>query len=697
MTATTFARPRSDAKKLSNTSFRRDIQGLRMVAVLVVIFDHLVGWPSGGFVGVDIFFVISGFLITGLLLREHDKTGTISFSGFYRNRIRRIAPAATLVIAVTLVAASLLFNSGRFTSTIQDSIWAFLFTANWNYAVTGTDYFEASGPASPLQHFWSLAVEEQFYFVWPWLMLAIFVLAGRHAGWGRQKTRQVIGFALGALTVASFLWSLWETDNDPGVAYFSTFSRAWELGVGALIAVFAGVFENMPSKMRQALAYAGLVGIAVSLAVVSETTAFPAPWAALPVLCTAAVIVGGTGSHETAPWLLTNRVAGYIGNISYSLYLWHFPVIVIYTSVVGETAVDLAVCALIFTAAAIYSFHLVEDPIRRSNWLSGPSKVRRQTESGPGQGYKLTALSLLAVAAMATTGTALIQHTSAPVSAVAPPVAQISGATAPEKEASPELAKLQEELKSALTSPEWPALKPSIEEVMAGSQAPEDIMWCGKNVVEESRCTWGDPNATKTIVTVGNSISMTYIAALRAAIGTSQGWKLVAYGMFGCPFGDKASLEGLSTVPEGCAERADQAVAAINRIQPNLVVMSGIQKYDSAAAKMKDITAPVRYVFLPGTPVDKDVESCYTKLSTPADCVSRVPSNWGYHEKKLAADFPLQGVFVDSLPWYCFEGSCPSFAGTVPTKLDPSHITASYAERLGPVIREQFIEQGLLD
>lgn len=666
-----------------------------MVAVLVVILDHLVGWPSGGFVGVDIFFVISGFLITGLLLREHDKTGTISFTSFYRNRVRRIAPAATLVLAATVAAAAMMFNSSRFVSTIQESVWAFFFAANWNFAAAGTDYFQAAGPQSPLQHFWSLAVEEQFYFVWPWIMLGIFAFVSRQTSWGIREARLLIGMILAVLTLASFVWALAETANAPTVAYFSTFSRAWELGVGALIAVLGGVFEKLPDRMRRPLAYAGLAGIVVALFVVTEDAAFPAPWALLPVLATGAIIIAGTGSHKPTVWVLSNSVAGYIGNISYSLYLWHFPVIVIFTSTFGNSPTSLAICALIFSLAAVYSYHLVEDPIRRSHWLSGKKKPGQSNRNSTGvSAYKLKALSLLALITLVVVGVAMsppkpVVNTA--VSPVALPSPSVSAAVN-----SPELTKLQNEIQVALSSPVWPNLNPSLDEVIAGPQAPDDVMWCGKNRVEEARCTWGDPNATKTIVTVGNSISMTYVAALRSAIGNADGWKLISYGMFGCPFGDTASLEGLSTIPDGCAERADEAVSAINRLKPTLVVMSGIQKYESAAVKLKEITAPVSYVFLPGTPVDKDIASCYSRVSAPADCVSKTSESWGYHEKKLATLFPAQGTFVNSLAWYCYEGNCPSFVGNIPTKLDASHITAQYAERLGPVIREAFTQQNIM-
>jgi hypothetical protein len=241
----TISRADTDSSRVARkNTYRPDIQGLRMVAVVAVLLDHMIEWPSGGFVGVDVFFVISGFLITGLLLREHDRTGTISFSGFYRSRIRRIAPAAASVLIVTVTPARFAFGSARFISTAWDSMWAFLFAANWHFAALGTDYFEATGPVSPIQHFWSLAVEEQFYFVWPWLMLLIFVLAGRRGQWDKSRAGRAAGIAMIAITAASLAWALWEAANNPTWAYFSIFLRTWELGVGALIAVFGSIHED---------------------------------------------------------------------------------------------------------------------------------------------------------------------------------------------------------------------------------------------------------------------------------------------------------------------------------------------------------------------------------------------------------------------------------------------------------------------
>jgi peptidoglycan/LPS O-acetylase OafA/YrhL len=355
---------------------RPDIQGLRALAVVAVVLDHTVGFPGGGFVGVDMFFVLSGFLITGLLLREYEATGRISLAAFYRRRALRILPAALLVILVTLGIAALVFNSSRFDRTVVDGLWSSLFVANWHFLDVGTDYFAAAGPVSPLQHYWSLAVEEQFYLVWPGLILVTLLIARRA---GARRQRRIPGGLILALTAASFAWALWESRSAPTQAYFSTVSRGWELGVGALLAVHADRWRGIPPATRSVLGWSGLAVIVVALVVVRGDTGFPAPAALLPVLGTALVILAGTGAVSAAsagPGAddrgyslppLTNPVSGYLGDISYSLYLWHWPVLVLLASVVpAGTRFYFSVVLIITLGLSVAGFHLVEDPLRRS-------------------------------------------------------------------------------------------------------------------------------------------------------------------------------------------------------------------------------------------------------------------------------------------------------------------------------------------
>lgn len=419
---------RSRSPRARKAVFRADVQGLRMVAVVAVIADHLLRWPAGGFVGVDIFFVISGFLITGLLLREQEKTGSISFWGFYRRRIKRILPAATLVVVLTVAAAFALLSRVRATNALWDGVWASLFAANWHFAAVGTDYFQPDVAVSPLQHYWSLSVEEQYYFVWPWLMLLIFWLSARFGGSTSPRSARGIQVAILLIICVSFAWSMWETANAPTWAYFSTLSRAWELGIGAAVAVFSRAFVRIPTLVRTLLAWIGLAGIAASLVVITSESAFPAPWATLPVLSTALVIIAGTGGEGRYLWPLTNRVSTYVGDISYSLYLWHWPIIVLLAVYLPlNTVANQAIALGVIVILSVMSFHLVEDPIRRSHWLDPrPQSARRLPPGWRRRGPipKIVALALTSVVTVGMAAWALAPRTD---TRVTPPEAVFIG------------------------------------------------------------------------------------------------------------------------------------------------------------------------------------------------------------------------------------------------------------------------------
>ena len=246
---------------------RRDIQGLRAVAVVAVVVNHLTGHPVGGFVGVDVFFVISGYLITGILLRDLGaRLGPLGYlTTFYKRRVRRILPAAVLVIALTLLAAHQVFGTSRFASTRSDGWWSLIFWANWHLVDVNTNYFTAGGPVSPLQHYWSLAVEEQFYIVWPILIFLVAIGAGRR--------RSSVGLAALAVCGISLAIAAAQSTSEPTTAYFSSLTRGWELGLGALLACLPGV--RAPRWVLSLLAGAGTALIAASLFVTHQAGGFP--------------------------------------------------------------------------------------------------------------------------------------------------------------------------------------------------------------------------------------------------------------------------------------------------------------------------------------------------------------------------------------------------------------------------------------
>src|SRR4051812_43798713 len=355
--------------------FRGDIQGLRALAVLLVLFWHArIPGVTGGFVGVDVFFVISGFLITGMLVGRLRRTGRLSLVDFYARRVRRLLPAAGLVLAVTLVLTALFLPRLRWTSTAWDVLAANLYSVNWRLAGQATDYLAQGSAPSAVQHYWSLSVEEQFYLVWP--LLLIFA-----AFWARRR-RQRLGLALGltmaAVLVVSLGWSIYLTRVDPSRAYFVTTTRMWELALGGLVAVAMAQLARLPKYAGATLGWLGLGAIAVSALTFSGGTAFPGSAALLPTVGAAAILAsgGGRGGRLGPALLFDTAPLRVIGAWSYSIYLWHWPLLVIAQTRFGPLPVpaQMAIAAFSFLPAWL-TYRYVENPIRRNRRLQA-SAVR---------------------------------------------------------------------------------------------------------------------------------------------------------------------------------------------------------------------------------------------------------------------------------------------------------------------------------
>ncbi|WP_323794528.1 acyltransferase, partial [Nocardioides sp.] len=348
----------------TRTGFRGDVQGLRAIAVIVVIAGHAgVSFLPGGFVGVDVFFVISGFLISQVLLDEVASSGRISLRDFYARRARRILPAATLVLSVTVVASLVWLSAVDALRVVSDALWASVFAANVRFADVGADYFAAEQAPSPLQHYWSLAVEEQFYLVWPLLLLGLLWVARRRVapqpvhGAALSPTRGTIVIGLVVVAACSLTYATVATAADPVSTYFSTPARAWELAVGAALAgVARPLAGRLTLRARGLLATSGLLAVTVACARYDAGTSFPGPAALLPVLGTAAVLLAGSGGHPVES--RATRALGVgplrvVGDWSYSLYLWHWPLLV-----VPASALQRPLTALETTAAVAATFVL---------------------------------------------------------------------------------------------------------------------------------------------------------------------------------------------------------------------------------------------------------------------------------------------------------------------------------------------------
>lgn len=351
----------------SQVDFRADIEGLRGVAILFVILAHT-GTPgfAGGYVGVDVFFVLSGYLITGILLREYERHGNLSISKFYARRIRRILPAASLVLVITVLASYHWLGFLQGNVIADDGRWTALFAANIHFALSGTQYLNATAPPSPLQHYWSLAVEEQFYLIWPLLIIVTSRLGSR------SSLRRNLVPVIAALIAASYFWSIVETGQSGTWAYFSPLTRAGELGVGAFTALLTNRLDTLPTRAGAALAWAGLAGIVLSAISLSSNSPFPGAVVAAPVISTAVVIAGGVRQvADSIATTLGSWPMRWLGRISYSLYLWHWPILTIASEYANRPLSKLHIYALMLLAVllAAITYRVIENPIRSSSWL----------------------------------------------------------------------------------------------------------------------------------------------------------------------------------------------------------------------------------------------------------------------------------------------------------------------------------------
>ncbi|PWC05070.1 acyltransferase family protein [Agromyces badenianii] len=346
------------------STVRPEIQALRALAVGAVVLHH--GWPAvapAGYMGVDVFFVVSGFLITGLLLREAEARGRISLSSFYVRRARRILPAAVAVLAVVAALTLALVPQREWRAWFREIVASALYYENWQLAIDSQIPGRADLESTPVQHYWSLSVEEQFYLFWPLLLIVALWIAAR-SGVG---SRRVLLLVLGTVTAASFVHCVVLTALDSDLAYFSTLTRTWEFGVGGLLALLAAEPMRGRHRLRSAVSLAGLVLIAVPIVVFRSPELFPGVIVLVPVTGALAVIWAGMPAAVWSPArLIALGPVQWMGDVSYSLYLWHWPIFMFTPYLTGMPSPPWLMVLLVvlsFLVAGL-SKRLIEDPFR---------------------------------------------------------------------------------------------------------------------------------------------------------------------------------------------------------------------------------------------------------------------------------------------------------------------------------------------
>lgn len=673
MHRTPMTSPQTTASGLRRESGqRRDIQFLRAVAVGVVLVYHL--WPGrfpGGFIGVDVFFVISGFLITAHLLRDASRTGRVALLSFWGRRALRLLPLATTVLVATSIAIVAWAPPSTWRPALEGVVASTFYVQNWSLAAGSVDYLARDQAPLPTQHFWSLSVEEQFYLAWPLLLIAALAIAALLSGRSRlELVRPAWGIAIAVVGSASFAYSLWLTATDPGVAYFSTATRAWQFAAGAALAFVpellrAGARPRLRAIVAATASWVGLVLVLGGTLLIVEETPFPGTAALVPVVGAALLLWSGTAPVRFTPSTFGNlRLIERIGDLSYGIYLWHWPLIVLAPAAIGRPlgSIDKIVIIVASIALAELSKRTIEDPFRYGK-IWHRTTARRFVPGLSGMAIAATS----ALVASTVLGVSLYRSASNTVTAEA-------GATA------------------LTTSPQSVVdLQPAIPDRGLDFGLMYDCF--DFDATGPYRCDYGDAGAEVSIAIVGDSHAAHWIPALVAA-AEDKGWRVTTFVGMNC--------DGLLAEPcEGGTAMLDE----IARTDFDLVVMGAfknsstpvdevrrsveaLQSLPSPLALIADVPSHPRSAFECLDANFRDLSGAVGCTTPRSEAVDDVPDRLS----RFALEFGVNVIDVTSA--FCDADRCLSVIGSVVVYQDSpsSHLTRTASTALAPLLGERLVE-----
>jgi peptidoglycan/LPS O-acetylase OafA/YrhL len=702
--------PGVQGQRPPQTGFRQDIEGLRAVAVLAVVLFHA-GVPGvgGGYIGVDVFFVISGFLITGMLWHEVSTAGTVRLLRFYGARARRLLPASAAVGVATAIGSVVLLPPLQARSVIGDGIASALYVGNYRFAMQGTDYFATYTPPSPFQHYWSLGVEEQFYLVWPAMIIGTAWLlrcAGRRSGAPATSSASPYLFVLALVAAASFAMSLAATHTGPSWAFFSLPTRAWELAVGGLVALTASEWRRLPALPGAIAGWGGLASIVLTCTQLGTTTPYPGTAALLPVLGTALVI----GAGCAAPSLGVGRALSLppmraVGRVSYSWYLWHWPVLLLAPPLLGHPlglAGRLA-AAVVSGGLAVLTLHLIENPLR----FAAP--VRRSAAAS-------LALGGAATAAAVCVAVALLVLVPVPVGRGAPAPALMVTATPPlaghnvdpyDAAVQHAFAQVQE---AVAVSTDLKAVPSNLDPPLADASADKPAIYlngCLRNFLDvgQPECATGDTASTTTVALVGDSHAAMWSPAFQQ-VAAQRHWRLETLGKVACPLMNLPITSAyLRREYTECEQWRGQIIGRLQAEHPRLIVLSmsrrygaefGFTSYDPAwIDSMTRLVAQLRgtgaEVLVLG-PIPDPHPMVPTCLSAHLDDATACapPRSTAVSEAGITAETAAVkaggGHYTDVTALFCTANRCPVIIGNTLVYRDDNHLTIEYTRVLGPAI-----------
>jgi peptidoglycan/LPS O-acetylase OafA/YrhL len=686
--------------------------------VLAVVLYHA-GLPGvgGGFIGVDVFFVVSGFLITGLLWREASGTGTVGLARFYGARARRLLPAAVTVLIATCVASAVLLPPLQARSVLGDGIASALYVGNYRFAIQGTDYLAADAPPSPLQHYWSLGVEEQFYLLWPALIIgAAWLLArvARRTGSGSAATRSAAPYLLllALLAAASFMISLSCTENLPSWAFFSLPTRAWELAAGGLVALTAGAWRHLPGPSAALVGWGGLALIVVTCTQLGEGTPYPGTTALLPVLGTALVIGAGCATPDLgAGRFLSKPAMRSIGRLSYSWYLWHWPVLLLAPALFGGDiglAGRLAMVVVSF-GLAILTLHLIENPVRLAPSLK--VSARRSLAIGGA----LTAVAVCACVVLLLVYPVPVGHgiAAAPVVSAPQPVTRAG----PSAVAPPPPMSVHDQVLAAVAKSTEPRPVPTNLTPALGSISKPEVFVNGCVLswrdVEQPDCVSGDAEAPTTVALVGDSHAAMWEPALEP-VAKEQHWRLETMSKVLCPMMDlPINSPYLGRKFTECEQWRNDTLSRLEKEKPQLIVVDMSRRYgadfgftsydpawlDSITRLVQRLRATGATVLVFGPVADPHSTAPTCVSAHMDDATACAPTradglNDAGIKGEAAATAAGGGQYSELSDYFCTADRCPVIVGNTLVYRDDNHVTTEYAQVLAPLLAE-LVKRGL--
>ncbi|MGH9522222.1 MAG: acyltransferase family protein [Terriglobales bacterium] len=639
------------------TGYRRDIEGLRGIAVtMVVAFHCMLRGFTGGFTGVDLFFVLSGYLITGLLVNEFEKTSHISLGRFYSRRIRRLLPAAALATCGTIVIGIFVLAPQELADVGHAARETAVYLSNMFFARQASDYFGADVALNPLLHMWSLAVEEQFYLFWP---LLIFL------GLKYGRSRKSLAAVLGAMALLSFAACVRLTEHHVNFSFYGLPTRAWEFAVGGLAAMLpAGLFKRWQLSI---LGIVGLAGVAWSCVYLSGWDGFPGWIAAIPVVATVACLIAGTGQAWRGVSAITEfKPLLWLGRLSYSWYLWHWPALVVANAVVPQIGIKgRLVAALISLGIAALSYRFVENPIRFH-----PALVKRPAACFALAGA-VTAMTIFL-------GTVCLRLSTA-------------------QDQTSEMASITKAMTDIADMPR--------SQCVSQGGSPD-----------VKTCVFGDAASTTKVVLFGDSHSIQWFDALDGA-SKSHDWRLVTFVKSHCPSASVDVPDLPFVAARNCAAWRERSIQKIIRLRPAVVVMSNAAVYLDGGdrgdkprithASWRDGTRHTLEMFSAAhIPVVLIRDVRFSRLDIPI-CVARARAHHWYSEQscQLNANNPtnlemfaadkaavsgLSGVkYIDFTDDLCHGGTCPVVKDGQLVYRDDNHLTGTFAGTLAGELARQ--------